>query len=287
MPTADSFTALGKGNGFPFCLPAVNVNDSPDGTPYEYWITLGGTKKGGDSPTQAEIDLSLANAMKLFWNYNGHTFTRTNIRNDILRSYIDLTLDVDEDEYRTPSQGSFTKPFPFPAEPRSRVCASDGWTNSDDTPLFYYSVGNQTGQMQLRTTMSVVKLYEGSTGDENNFLGYGIQSQIAGLFFEDQIAVASLFYKGDPAINPSYSPFPDTDAAYAYRTLDEEDNIPVVVRAWGLEPADSITITQQPSDSRLPEGLSATFEREEQHPQGLMRGKDTYQFRDFDFYTYS
>ena len=72
MPTADSFTALGRGNGFPFCNAKVDltsgVTSSTDGSvgAADFWVTLGGVSSG--TASQAQIDLSLNNAMKLYWN---------------------------------------------------------------------------------------------------------------------------------------------------------------------------------------------------------------------------
>tara|TARA_R110000796_G_scaffold14542_1_gene47550 strand:+ start:193 stop:1005 length:813 start_codon:yes stop_codon:yes gene_type:complete len=270
MPTADSFAALGKGNGFPFCLPVINVNDSPDGTPYEYWITLGGTKKGGDSPTQAEIDLSLANAMKLWWNYNGHT-ARLGQGDAPNTNYTDLTIDVDEEEYRLPSQGSLTKPFPFPAKPQSRACAGNGWTNSDGTRLLFWTVGNQISFFGLRTTMFIVKMYDGSTDDESNFLGYGANGQIQCSLFGDALRISSTFYENQPGINP----IAGYDAVFKYITIEDCD-IPIVACAFSASDGfDDLTISDD---------LTATWTRDVRY--GTSKGMRTMQHKDFDFYTY-
>ena len=63
MPTATPFTALGSGNGFPFCMDRAHV----DG--YDYWTTLSGFKKTNTgNPTQAQIGESLQIASRLWWN---------------------------------------------------------------------------------------------------------------------------------------------------------------------------------------------------------------------------
>ncbi len=36
MPTATSFNALGRGNGFPFCPTSVDVSG------FDHWVTLAG-----------------------------------------------------------------------------------------------------------------------------------------------------------------------------------------------------------------------------------------------------
>ena len=65
MPTATSFAALGRGNGFSFCPRKVDVSS------YTNWITLGGVSSG--SASTAEINESLQNAMKLWWNFYSMT----------------------------------------------------------------------------------------------------------------------------------------------------------------------------------------------------------------------
>lgn len=66
MPTADSFTALGRGNGFPYCIPTRDVST------YDYWTTLSGWSKSsepsGDSAKAQSIAESLGLAMQYFWN---------------------------------------------------------------------------------------------------------------------------------------------------------------------------------------------------------------------------
>ena len=42
MPKADTFTALGRGNGFGFCPKKVDVSE------FDNWITLGGVSSGWD-----------------------------------------------------------------------------------------------------------------------------------------------------------------------------------------------------------------------------------------------
>ena len=150
MPIATPFNA-GKGNGFPFCISTLDVNDRGDGQPYEFWITLGGTQKGS-SPTQTEIDLSLENAMKIFWNYNGHKFN----------SYEgeESEIDIEDEVY-----GSIN-PIDM-SDPISRICINNNW----------YSFGNSTtSEVVTRAKCNVKRMYDGSV-----FLGYGAQDAFIGL----------------------------------------------------------------------------------------------------------
>jgi len=76
MPVAEKFKAFGGGNGFPVAVPEFNCTigstDNPDGKTVHDYITLGGYKgSSGGSPTKKQIEDSLKNAMKIFWNLHG------------------------------------------------------------------------------------------------------------------------------------------------------------------------------------------------------------------------
>lgn len=96
MPTADSFTALGKGNGFPFwyCIQKTDVTALNDQSSGEWhWTTLSGvnadnyTSFSGEE-LQAKVDQSLAYAMKLFWTrYKVTGFNASLALSDSYRSY--------------------------------------------------------------------------------------------------------------------------------------------------------------------------------------------------------
>lgn len=141
MPTATQFTALGKGNGFPFCVDEVDVSSYAD------WVTLGGTRKGG-SPTQGEIDLSLENAMKLFWNYNGHSVEFTPNVNEV-------DIDVENGDYnlKLPTGNDWNSPL-------SRVCLDDGWLVRNN---------NTSARETTIDLRGLSRMYSGG-----NFVGYGI-----------------------------------------------------------------------------------------------------------------
>tara|TARA_R110000851_G_scaffold282302_2_gene435829 strand:- start:1880 stop:2569 length:690 start_codon:yes stop_codon:yes gene_type:complete len=57
MPTADSFTALGRGNGFPFCLNHRTETQLLDRTTFP-----------GGQQERLRLDGSLDEIMKIFWN---------------------------------------------------------------------------------------------------------------------------------------------------------------------------------------------------------------------------
>jgi hypothetical protein len=77
---AESFTTLGAGNGFPFCLPTLDVSTlHPD----KAWVTLSGFKEStGGSPSEASVAESKRLAMLYFWNaktLGGSAIEYTNI----------------------------------------------------------------------------------------------------------------------------------------------------------------------------------------------------------------
>lgn len=116
MPTADTFTALGRGNGFPFCLETTDVTD------YDYWTTLSGVNKDnveGFSPSEidAKIQESLRLAMKLYWNTN-----------QLLASYSYFTSTVTNS-----LEADSLSP---PSTPQSRICPVTFYFPNLEKPTF-------------------------------------------------------------------------------------------------------------------------------------------------------
>ena len=174
MPTATPFTALGRGNGFSFCPNKVDVSG------YDYWVTLGGYKKTdtGD-PTQAQVDLSLKNAMQLFWNLDGWTgllsfagvgdpyreITSLSMKNG------DWTVSGDR-YYAYKLDGTQVDEPDF--DPKDRVCyKSFEVEKMVEDPISGIFLGG-----------TPVRMYNGDPSDEDNFVGYGF----------DEIISASLSY---------------------------------------------------------------------------------------------
>jgi hypothetical protein len=142
MPTATPFTALGRGNGFPFC--PVNLEVSV----YDYWTTLGGfNHESGGTPLQAEIDLSLVNAMKLYWNFYGATLSVSAATAEV------NNIDVSDDAR---------------AEPSLRVCG--GFTivtKSDEAGEAEFGFDVYFAEVQV-----VVNIFRYTLNGE--FIGYGL-----------------------------------------------------------------------------------------------------------------
>ena len=162
MPTADSFTALGKGNGFRFCPPGVDVSG------YDHWITLGGTRKG-NTATESEKSLSLVNAMRVYWNLHSATasFTATWSAGDLNfdKSLLDHEYVIEE-------------------EPKERICKNITQPNISSTSMTLAEL-NETGGTGCGTlgrfqVLSPLRMYNGSTSDESKFVGYGVSILFSG-----------------------------------------------------------------------------------------------------------
>ena len=156
MPTATSFTALGKGNGFRFCTLGVDVSE------YDHWITLGGTRKG-NTATESEKSLSLVNAMRVFWNLHSATasFTATWSAGNLNfnKSLLDHEYVIEE-------------------EPKERICKNITQPNISSTSMTLAEL-NETGGTGCGTlgrfqVLSPLRMYNGSTSDESKFVGYGV-----------------------------------------------------------------------------------------------------------------
>ena len=154
MPTADSFTALGRGNGFPFCVTRkLNISAR------EKWTTLGGTQKGS-APTDAEIQLSFVNAVKIFWNTN-----------ELLGSVASSKTSTPLPQIIYRKEGSsFINPTTDPEEPKDRVCER----NNHFAYRNLYTVGANNGIKSGFIGLGVMRMYDGDNSNEDNFVGYGL-----------------------------------------------------------------------------------------------------------------
>ena len=248
MPTADTFTALGRGNGFPFCPTKVNVS------PYDYWSTLGGFKKTdtGD-PTQAQIDLSLKNAMKLFWNLNGASATFA----DTYTAATTVEIDMDAGTYDSISFGSETSNQP----PIDRICF-EGYESYNKIILS----GRFDPVVDLDQRIGIRRLYNGSTSDEDNFIGYGTEGvafYLTGGEYNVWLFLGSYLY--------------GTNAPGTYQDIFEThviDGIPFGVRASGYI-GDTLSLSS--------DGTSVTAGADS--PSGVY--SSSLEFHDMDFYTYT
>jgi len=169
MPTATPFTALGAGNGFPACLTKVNVADRGDGSPYDYWTTLSGWSKvstpADDAAKATSISESLQLAMKLFWNFNGLSMEDSGTTPNG-HSYSDtwsVDMEAGVGEFEVMYFIKIGLPYSVSNEnktPRERVCYKIFGAYQEYGFAFF--------------TVNIVRMYNGVTTDESNFVGYGV-----------------------------------------------------------------------------------------------------------------
>ena len=193
MPTATSFTALGRGNGFPFCVPKVDltsgITSSTDGSvgPADFWVTLGGVSSG--TASQAQIDLSLNNAMKLYWNQYSIKAGNLSASSSGESSFaLSRSSEIEEDDkeviYKKTTSGGQSNYVPI-----ERVCDnpeiqsrsmffSDRHEDEtgDGVSRLNFSSVSINGRFGVGFGDSICRMYNGSTDDESNFVGYGVNN---------------------------------------------------------------------------------------------------------------
>jgi hypothetical protein len=164
MPTADSFFALGMGNGFPFCPPKVDVSSD------DLWSTIDGYNKSSTGTrTAAGIIESKRLAMLYVWN----TYQ---INGSVAVGSDSLSNVNSEDDT---SSGN-------PLPPKLRVCldGSDGFGDQIETED---ADGFPVASLALDVPLSVTAMYNGSTSNESNFIGYGIADSASdGIYAESE-----------------------------------------------------------------------------------------------------
>jgi len=249
MPTSQKFASRGAGNGFPFCPEKVDVS-VPEIT---LWTTLSGWSKestpANDEAKAQSISESLANAMKLFWNFNGASADSYNSGDAIIPpvSY-QYSIDMDAGDYdylsfRKLSGGSDLDN----KTPSERACYRS---------FFAGSVGDSFS-LQVR----IVRMYDGATTSEDNFVGYG-----ADYFCESYglRLMASLFL-----VSHVDADFSDAEEYVAIGGMH------FVGAVWEGFPPDTITITSTSS--------SVTAEAE---TTGVNAQTERVTITGLDFYTY-
>lgn len=196
MPTATPFTALGRGNGFPFCPQKVNVTD------YEIWTTFSGVT--GLTATDAEIAESLRLAMLFYWN---------SYKLNILASFDDGQGNTAlVESFNSVDDAKEDSTFPPVAvselSPSSRVCRYDFFGKFEDAGgVFNTSVGGSC------YPDGIVAMYAGDVGDYDKFIGYGLGGGI-------QIIESNVF------VVLSISGY--DDAAFFYNDGPDYCSIPIV-----------------------------------------------------------
>jgi len=265
MPISIPFTALGRGNGFPFCLSKVNVSN------YARWITLGGTQKG-NSATNSEIQTSLVNAVKIFWNTNKPVGSPNTSKGGGLGDII------------IRKEGSTGDPL----EPIDRACKpgaggavyTDFGTSGDDAFRSSFS-------MAAGISLGIFRMYDGPTDDEDNFVGYGW----SGIHFDATVNdspgenapvnaqagdARSSVQMRSALFSLAPSPTPDP-AEFAYTTIS---GIPIAVLVSAY--ADQSAAGGSSSASRDAPNASASGS----YSNNFCSGSVSTNISDLDFYTY-
>lgn len=205
MPTADPFTFYGTidtskpsnnagGEAFPFCVEEVDVSG------FDYWTTLGGFKKGdGGSPTTKQIGDSWINACKLYWS--SYSVTGSYQTQDSGGSASgSLTADVDSDL----NSGN--------AIPEDRQCGDGAQVQkiTSVSPGMSYLVGNALNE----SGGGFVRMYNGATDDETNFVGYGIRNSAFWNGAFEHWVEQDTFYEAVAQVNSYYNE--ETASGYIY-----------------------------------------------------------------------
>ena len=214
MPTATSFTALGAGNGFNSCLSKQNVAN------YDYWTTLSGWNKN-NTPATAEakaqsIADSHALAMSMYWNLyqvTGHAAVYFDVLYDPLIVYA-VTVGR---YYNPPNSGNLTA-----IEPKDRACISGGLFSQETN----YDEDMGTSYMQING--SILRLYDGDTTEESNFVGYGVSSNFI-------TAAAQRLSTYIATVKLSSMFFSNTSAGYDYAYVSR-NGVSFVCEAYGDTP---------------------------------------------------
>lgn len=156
MPTATQFSTKGLRNGFPFCLRKVDVSG------FDRWSTLGGyTKDSVGAVTQSQIIDSLVNAAKLYWTAFSMTVGLVETSGGVAGTEQEFSVDADNDLVAGAAQ------------PRERACG-DGMAISDTDLTNDGRNLDSFLEIDNTNTDPIVRMYDGATTDEGNFVGYGI-----------------------------------------------------------------------------------------------------------------
>ena len=194
---ATPFAAFVRGSGLPFC-----VNSKLDVSGYFNWCVLGEYDTSGSiaqksnyaslSTAQKEFakNKSIANAMRLFFNTNSIAYNISatgsavdNINNstiydlsETLNATSSITSDLQVVDFDGVFPASYQVNTSSALEPRDRSCSSGSSAFSKREKHFGgQAVVSVSARINTGTQSSIVRMYNGSTSSESNFVGYGIR----------------------------------------------------------------------------------------------------------------
>ena len=171
MRTAESFNALGYGNGFMSCLTKVNVSTK------NFWTTLSGVNKDSPATSDALIEESRRLAMLFYWNsyqlnittygsYDEAPFGSPTVY-DPFPSPTPVAINTVDYKWDKSAGANVAGEF----TPKSRVCDIADYEvryEFDDV-----SAGID-GEVVYFDPSNLVRMYNGVTTDEANFVGFGL-----------------------------------------------------------------------------------------------------------------
>ena len=280
MPTATTFQAKGRRNGFPSCPGKVDVSV------YDHWVTLGGTEKG-NTATESEKSLSLVNAMRVFWNLHSATasFTAT-------WSAGDLSFDKSLPDHK----------YEIITTPKERICKDITQPNISSTGMTPAELnetnGTGCGTLGRFQVLSPFRMYDGSTSDESKFVGYGVSILFFGTSGGDHpegtafggatIRVASFLNGTTESGQDGPDPQGDPSVVFFNNRASELilDEIPF--RSFSIASAGSAAGGDDLSKTLTTSANSASFSAGFGPSNANVSGSVTIPADfDFDFYTYS
>jgi hypothetical protein len=161
MSVATSFSTKGLRNGFGFCPSKVDISG------YSSWVTLDGYS-GSGTP---DLDASLDAAMKLFWNGESVSATASSSLSFTTDDPaggddVSISASVTSVNFGSPVSANTFK------EPKDRTCLDRIGGFIQDTD----SDGGFTVTATNDNDISIIRMYNGVTTNEANFVGYGVLS---------------------------------------------------------------------------------------------------------------
>ena len=201
MPTAESFNALGYGNGFMSCLTKVDVSGK------DFWTTLSGVNKDSPATSDALIEESRRLAMLFYWNSYQLNITTYSYYDDGISVEIydpfppPTPVAINTVEYKWDRSAGENVAGEF--TPKSRVCDIDDYIVLYD---FYEGPIDRRERVWF-SPYNVIRMYNGATTNEDNFVGFGLGSRaIRYSFNHDSGTIVGYFYHRNQLVGYSNEP---------------------------------------------------------------------------------
>lgn len=213
MPNTRTFHSSGFRQGFPYSLALSDISS------FDHWVTLGGYSKtsadAGASVTQKQINLSLDNAAKLFWNsYRFNIDVRVQgIGTGSSEPYTNTFL-------KTPIDNRLLD-FGEESEPYQRVVAQA------NQGLASFSIGERINEssssdgydVNIDLAISIHKYYNGDVEDEDNFIGYGLGEIMFNAELETSGGFIRSIYRLDSVTPEEVGALPELNKEIGYTTV--------------------------------------------------------------------